>query len=641
MQLLGFRRFRTDAPLAGIALTLCAAACSSAGSPGGESEDAASHDTSTVSREAAAEGASSSDAPEEAGEADAPEEASEGGACRPKFASGLNVAWINFANDVPNPNLAAFDQLFQNTFNAGGRVVRWWFHVNGTSTPGYEAATATNPGQTLPITSEIISGVKSILDTAYADHVMLNISLWSFDMLQGTEDIPADTLANNLALLTVDANRQAYIDNFLTPLVTALKGYHGLYSWEIFNEAEGMTTQFGFNQAGSDGGPGMRVDESVIQKCVNWFADAIHTSDPSALVTEGVWQFTANANVSSDAHSFKNYYSDAELLAAGGDGGTGGRPKGTLDYYEDHYYDNFTGSQVVSPFTHPASYWDLDKPVVIGEFWPIDTDGVASADLYTTLFTGGYSGAWAWQYENADDPGPDAATTWPAEMVPLETVFAAHPTAIECPGDPAHEGPDASSSCVTTLADLTDGGGQLLYGFDGASIAGWLSQMQDSADAGLVATLGDTLTDGHSCPGALTLAVPFTAYGSQENGSVQVSLGGVNWTGRTELHFWVKLATANFAGISGVQAYVQTDAYAQYTSQFVNASVLADGLWHEIVVDLVNPTDDSYTNADGGVLDLASVSGLGVQVTADTAAPAGGPAEPSTVTLSVDDIWVQ
>jgi hypothetical protein len=74
----------------------------------------------------------------------------------------------------------------------------------------------------------------------------------------------------------------------------------------------------------------------------------------------------------------------------------------------------------------------------------------------------------------------------------------------------------------------------------------------------------------------------------------------------------------------------------------VDSAVLADGAWHEIVLDLVDLSNDSYTNVpDGGTIDLASVSALGVQVSAPTAAPAGGPAAPSTATLLVDDIWVE
>jgi hypothetical protein len=338
----------------------------------------------------------------------------------------VNVAWFNYASDVPSPNISKFTSLFTNVYNAGGRVVRWWFHTNGAVTPGYTS------GQATPISTANINDVKSILDAAYAAGVAVNISLWAFDMLSGGQSAP---IANNANLLTNDTDRQAYITNVLTPLVMALKGYHGLYSWEIFNEPEGMTTQNGWTTSGG----GMEIDESYIQKTTNWFADAIHTADPSALVTVGAWTFLA---VSPTVGT--NYYSDSALVAAGG------RAKGTLDYYQVHYYDNWGspgGAEKVSPFQNNLSHWGLTdgKPVVIGEFWDIDTYAsgtsttLKSADLYTTLYTNQYSGAWAWQYANADNPGPadypsnGEQTTWgPLMQTSIQNLYNAHQAAVLC-----------------------------------------------------------------------------------------------------------------------------------------------------------------------------------------------------------------
>lgn len=347
--------------------------------------------------------------------------------CRPQFASGVNVAWFTYAGDVPNPNISKFTSLYTNVYNAGGRVVRWWFHTDGTVTPGY------TKGQATPITQSQISDVKSILDAAYSAGVAVNISLWAFDMLTGgNSKIP---ITDNMNLLTVDADRQAYITNVLTPLVTALKGYHGLYSWEIFNEPEGMTTQNGWTTSAG----GQEVDEKYIQITTNWFADAIHTADPNALVTVGAWTFLA---VSPTVGT--NYYSDSALIAAGG------KPKGTLDYYQVHYYDNWGsagGAEKVSPFQNPLSHWGLtdNKPVVIGEFWDIDTYAsgtsttVKSADLYTTLYGYNYAGAWAWQYANTDNPGPadypsnGEQTTWgPLMQASINSLYTAHPAAVAC-----------------------------------------------------------------------------------------------------------------------------------------------------------------------------------------------------------------
>jgi hypothetical protein len=332
------------------------------------------------------------------------------GACRPKFGSGLNVAWFKFAGDVPNPDITRFTQLFKDTYAAGGRVVRWWFHTNGTVTPGYDAK-----GLAKPIASNVVADVRKILDAAHAAGVAVVVSLWSFDMLQGNQSAPLD---DNYALLTQEANRQSYIDNVLTPLVTGLKAHPGLYGWEIFNEPEGMTSQNGWTTKSG----GKTVDESVVQICVNWFADAIHKADPSALVTTGAWQFAVNANVS----SYKNMYSDSALRMVGK------REGGTLDFYEVHYYSNWNGSEVVSPFTHPVSYWNVDKAVQIGEFWAATTNGVAADSLYTNLFDSGYKGAWAWQYANEDSGGGGTSTKWPAMQVPMQKLYRAHGADLEC-----------------------------------------------------------------------------------------------------------------------------------------------------------------------------------------------------------------
>ncbi len=312
------------------------------------------------------------------------------------YSSGLNVAWVNFARDVPNPNMNTFNTIFKNTFNAGGRVIRWWFHTNGTTTPGYDSS-----GMAQKLQQSHIDGVKSILSAANAAGVSINISLWSFDMLQSNA---GTTYTNNQALLEKDANRQAYIDNYLTPLVTALKGTPGLYSYEIFNEPEGM---------GPKGWATHKTTQAAIQKTVNWLAAAIHTADPTALVTNGSQTFDYCSAVSGKS----NWYSDSALRAAGG------KQNGTLDYYEVHYYASNGASD--SPFTHSATSWGLDKKLVIGEFAAQATDGVALNNLYTSLYTGGYNGSWAWSY-SADYP-------WPAMQAPMQALFTAHSDVGTCP----------------------------------------------------------------------------------------------------------------------------------------------------------------------------------------------------------------
>jgi hypothetical protein len=345
------------------------------------------------------------------------------GACRPKFASGVNVAWFTYAGDVPSPDMTKFNKLYSDNSAVGGRIVRWWFHTNGAKTPTYDST-----GLAAKISGQNIADVKKILDGAEAAGQAVVVSLWSFNMLK-SDQVSATILKNNKDLLQKDANRQAYVDNVITPLVTALKGHPGLYAWEAFNEPEGMIND-GPNTSPWTGSNYVSIKD--IQKCVNWFAAGVHTADPSALFTNGAWTFLANTDI--DGH--KNYYSDSELKTIGG------KSNGTLDFYQVHYYDNWGsagGANSVSPFVNPASHWALDKPIMIGEFWNVDSPGpsnttVKAADLYTTLYKNGYQGAWAWQYANADDPPPTSGdqTQWPAMKTAMQNLFTAHPADLAC-----------------------------------------------------------------------------------------------------------------------------------------------------------------------------------------------------------------
>ena len=323
-----------------------------------------------------------------------------------QYSSGLNVAWVNFANDVPNPNLTTFNAIFKNTHDAGGRVVRWWFHTNGTVTP-YDS---TGKVPAMPPQSTV-DGVKAILNAANTNGLGVVISLWSFDMLQGNESIPSSVMQANLNLLTDDTARSAYV-TYLGNLVTALKGTPGLYAYEIFNEPEGMSKTGWTSQNG-----GMEIDETYIQKSVNWFADAIHAADPTIPVTNGAQTFQYCSNVSGNS----NKYSDSALRAAGG------KQNGTLDFYEVHYYASNTSTY--SAFLNPASHWALDKTLVMGEFAAVDTDGVAKDDLFTHLYDNGYNGSWAWAYDEGN-----TSYQWPSMKQGMTNLYNAHTSVIgACP----------------------------------------------------------------------------------------------------------------------------------------------------------------------------------------------------------------
>lgn len=270
--------------------------------------------------------------------------------------------------------------------------MRLWLHTNGAHTPAWSGSTVTGPG------TDTISDLQAILDTARFHNVGVILCLWSFDMMKTDY---GETITNrSQAILTDAVCRQAYITNCLVPMVQAFKGHPAIIAWEIFNEPEGMSTEFGWDGI-------LHVPMSNIQAFINQCAGAIHRTDPTAKVTNGAWSFYAMTDVGSGNH---NYYTDARLIAAGGD------QDGYLDFYTIHYYD-WAGTER-SPFQHPYSYWELDRPLVVAEFYPPPQCTNCGSAPYENLYQNGYAGALTWSWTDSDHT---------AMLDQLAAMYRAHP----------------------------------------------------------------------------------------------------------------------------------------------------------------------------------------------------------------------
>ena len=371
------------------------------------------------------------------------------------FLNGSNIAWVRFAGDLgPYPvDTVAFASVFDSIHVHGGNALRFWLHTTGANTPQFNAG-----GKVIGPGTTAIANLKKVLDMAWQRKIGLMLCLWSFDMMR----IENGSLVTNRSelMLTDTIYTRAYIDNALIPMVTALKGHPGIISWEVFNEPEGMSNEFGWSF-------NYHVPMANIQRFVNLVAGAIHRTDSTAKVTNGTAGLNALTDVIAVAKQSDvvarlnamtmeqkskienyfaarygarvtaeeivsryalaanmNYYRDDRLVAAGGD------PRGTLDFYTFHYYDNHGAGTSDSPFHHPASTWNLTKPVAVGEFFPEPTLGLSYTALYQTLYANGYAGAlsWGW-YSGADGHPQDILQK--NTLTLIQDLFSTYPEEIE------------------------------------------------------------------------------------------------------------------------------------------------------------------------------------------------------------------
>jgi hypothetical protein len=286
----------------------------------------------------------------------------------------MNIAWTtgsNFAKDLTNFNQSTWVTILDDIERAGGNSIRWWLHTNGSVSPLFGSN-----GRVSGLNSNEISNVRKVLDLAYDRGIVVSLCLWSFDMLQDQ----GQNLGYTRALLEDSLATLAYIEKALAPMVEALHEHPAIMTWEIFNEPEGMTTDFGWSDE--------RTTMPHIQRFINLCAGAIHRADPDAMVSNGSWSFRA----STDSVGYMDFYRDDRLIAAGGD------PDGTLDFVQVHYYDHI-GIEG-SPFHYPASHWGIEKPIVIGEFPAGGIQGFTTEECYRYAYLLGYAGVMAWSYSD-------------------------------------------------------------------------------------------------------------------------------------------------------------------------------------------------------------------------------------------------
>jgi hypothetical protein len=325
--------------------------------------------------------------------------------CKQYFLNGPNIAWNNYGWDFGDNaygwgggngyNAAWWENTFTQVQNYGGNSVRVWVHCKGEHNPLFSSGTCTG------LNNNFFNNMDDMLNRARNHNLMVIICLWDFHVTDvGRQDVMKDLAKTN-----------AYINNALIPMVQRYANQCNLLAWEIFNEPEWIMS--GAPGAGNYGGAPVTVTE--MQRFVGLCAAAVHNNSDK-LVTVGSACLRYNSDVSP---ANVNYWKDASLIAA-----SGGNPKAYLDFYQIHYYDWMLQSgNNWAPYNRPLSYWNLDKPVLIGESG--NTGFYTYQQQFDLGYANGYCGTMIWAHTSG------GAASWGQFNNQMLNFRNAHPNIVD------------------------------------------------------------------------------------------------------------------------------------------------------------------------------------------------------------------
>ncbi len=321
---------------------------------------------------------------------------------------GANIAWSTnsrFSSDFgrsdgfrnPNTNLIDFQAKFDEIARNGGNSARIWLHTTAQISPHIEPN-----GQTVGLSRElsnrqVVDQMKLVLDSAWDRGILVTFSLFSFDMVcdrYQREFGYTGSMFRNHEMLTTQ--RQAYFDTALTPMVAGLKDHPALFAYEIFNEPEGMYETYMFCD----------TEFPIIHE------DAVRFVNEAAALIHGL---DSNVKVTTSTHTeLYNDFTNETLTSL-----DGAKPEGILDFLELHWYEGWAKD----PYTTPKTDYDLDIPIIIGEYAVYQARGTSdnpSEDSISDILANGFAGAWPWSLATVDNASDILAAINAAQQTPID-----------------------------------------------------------------------------------------------------------------------------------------------------------------------------------------------------------------------------
>ena len=306
--------------------------------------------------------------------------------CKKRFALGINYAWHNFGTDFGglaawsqkgiSQSASTYDDELGKMHAQGVSAIRWWmfpdFRGDGVVFDG--------SGDPSGVSSTLAADIDKALELANKNGVYLVLTIFSFDGFR-PERMDNGIRIRSLSPIVSDATRRKkLVDNVVRPVARAAAASANaahLLGWDIINEPEWAISATGNAPGGQDFSPNSEltaVSLANMKALINESAAVLKQEAPMGLTSVG--------------------WAAAKWVWAFGDV--------NLDFDQPHIYgwvDQYW------PYTKsPTELGYTKRPVVMGEFYLRDMpfsdggDNATYAQILESWWNDGYSGAWAWQY---------------------------------------------------------------------------------------------------------------------------------------------------------------------------------------------------------------------------------------------------
>ena len=289
----------------------------------------------------------------------------------PGFFLGANLPWLRYGGDFganrwwPDGGLGARDDgpailaMLQALRAAGVRVVRWFVLCDGRAGLEFDAR-----GRPTGLDRWVLRDFDRALEWIGGSDLRMLPVLFDFTWCRRRRVVGGVALGGRRRILADRLARGLLLDRVVAPLVERYGRDDRILAWDVINEPEWVTAGVGSLN------PFTTIGRRAMRDFVGEAAALIH-----ARASQGVTVGSARARW---------------LGLVRGLG---------LDFYQPHFYERFERD---IPLSTPVAAFDLNRPVVLGEF-PTGGPARPPAEMLETARTAGYAGALFWSVASGDE----------------------------------------------------------------------------------------------------------------------------------------------------------------------------------------------------------------------------------------------